>query len=282
MTDRTITVASRFRRYWVGHFEPGLPVIFLLHGTGATPDWFARETEFVEAARLAGFSCVLPEGLPIHPDKPPKFLTNPLRWNDGSTQVGDHLHTDADDVLFLDRLAVELREEGATMLFVAGFSNGAGMAFRFAAERAELVAGLAAVAGYCWSDAKPSRSVPGLYIVGDSDPLIPLPGGVVRSPWGGRSVQRPSVAETLEKWEAANGAPMQCVIIPGLGHHWPGGLGQLPTKIGGVAHREFDANTQVLQFFVAEFNSGMFSTSWPGCRGRLLGAPGCGGEWHPI
>ena len=37
--------------------------------------------------------------------------------------------------------------------------------------------------------------------------------------------------------------------VRGLGHHWPGGAGQLGTKLGGPSASTIDATEQVLGFF---------------------------------
>jgi len=255
------------------------PVLIFLHGTGGTAAWAAAETGLPSAARARGYSLVVPEGLPPNPEKPPRFLTNPPRWNDGSTRPGDSLHSDADDVEFLDRVLDDVQNRNlGERVFLCGFSNGAGMTFRYAAERAEKLAAIAPVAGHCWVEcpnlARPLRT---LYILGTADPLIPLRGGAVKSPWGGRLVQRPSVASTLEKWAAANrcdpvakllreepglreemypaidsNAEFRTLFFDGLGHHWPGGRGQLNPRIGGPFVPTLPANDAILSFFDRE------------------------------
>ena len=205
----------------------GWPLVLFLPGTGGTAAWVAADTTWPEVAREEGFVLAVPQGLPPDPAKPPKFLTNPPRWNDGASD----LPAAADDVGYLAEL---IRELGHGRAFVTGFSNGAGMAFRLAAERADLVDAVAPVAGYCWTNATPGRPVPTFYMVGDADPLIPLAGGPVRLPWGG-TVERPPVAETLAKWGRQNGQPPRVAVIPGLGHHWPGGKGLMGEKLGGPA-----------------------------------------------
>jgi polyhydroxybutyrate depolymerase len=157
-------------------------------------------------------------------------------------------------------------------VYLTGFSNGAAMAFRFAAERAELLAAVAPVAGYCRvPDPRPARPVPTLYVVGTADPLIPLRGGQVRLPWGGRLVRGVPVAETLEKWATALGCAttpeevsdaggvleemypgpveFRAVYVEGLGHHWPGGKGQLNPRIGGQPSDRLNANELIWGFF---------------------------------
>jgi polyhydroxybutyrate depolymerase len=215
-------------------------------------------------AAREGFSLAIPEGLPPDPARPPKFLTNPQRWTEGP-----------EDVEFLTAVIADVLQQtngDPRRVYLTGFSNGAAMAFRFAAERAELLAAIAPVAGYCWvPDPRPVRPVPTLYIIGTEDPLVPLRGGQVRLPWGGRLIHRPPVAETLQTWAAA----LECATVPepvsssdevreevypgpvefravyveGLGHHWPGGKGLLNHRIGGKPSNSVNANELIWSFF---------------------------------
>lgn len=257
------------------------PVMVVLHGTGGTAAWADDETGWSQFAADRGILVALPDGVPLDPARPPKFLTNPTRWADGSSFVfrppipGSHVDpgppAEPDDIAFLTAVVADLVARGADRrrVYLTGFSNGAGMAFRFAAERADLLAAVAPVAGYCWTDAAPARPVPTLYMVGTADPLIPVRGGAVRLPWGGRLVKRPTVAATLEKWAAVNrcGPPvtareaggvredvypgpaeMRAVYLDGLGHHWPGGKGQLGVRVGGPVTGVYDGNGLVWEF----------------------------------
>jgi polyhydroxybutyrate depolymerase len=259
-----VTVAGVERRYLLAGASPtvGRPVVVFLHGAGGTAAWAAGETGWSAVAVREGFVLAVPEGLPPDPRKPPKFLTNPQRWHDG-------------DVEFLSALIADVlrRTDGdPRRVYLTGFSNGAAMAFRFAAERAELLAAVAPVAGYCGvSDPRPARPVPTLYVIGTADPLVPLHGGQVRLPWGGRLVHRPPVAETLETWAAALGCATEpevvsdaggvrevvyagpvefrAVYVEGLGHHWPGGKGLLNPRIGGPPSDRLNANEPIWGFF---------------------------------
>lgn len=220
----------------------------MLHGAGGSAELAAVETGWSRLAAAEGFAVVYPEGLAVRPEKKPKFLTNPQEWNDGSSR-GRH-----DDVGFLvailDRLSQQI-DPGR--VYLTGFSNGAGMAFRLAASRAERIAALAPVAGHCWIEPKPIRPIPTFYMVGDSDPLVPLAGGQVRTPWG-KLERRPAVAETVDRWGKAIGQPpgsdrFRIVVIPGHGHHWPGGSAVLGTRLGGPASDRVDATKEIWEFF---------------------------------
>jgi polyhydroxybutyrate depolymerase len=267
-----------FRPDIAGHLSAARPVVIFLPGTGGTAEWAADEARLPAFAAANGFLLAVPEALPPDPTRPPKFLTNPPRWNDGSRAPTPELQTDTDDSGFLAAVISDAIDRGPAdprRVYVAGFSNGAGMAFRLAAEHADRLAAVAPVAGYFAAAAQPSRPVPTLYLIGTADPLIPLRGGEVRLPWGNRLLRRPPVAATLERWAAAigcdthsqlesdvngvrvevfppqgqHGAEFRVVTVAGLGHHWPGGKGQLNPRIGGPPSDRIDANQLIWDFF---------------------------------
>src|SRR5438093_13438402 len=138
-----------------------LPLVMMLHGAGGSADFAAEETGWSQLADSEGFAVVYPEGLAARRDKTAKFLTNPQEWNDGSGRGRQ------DDVGFLTAVIDDLGDLiDPSRVYVTGFSNGAGMVFRLAAERTDRLAAIAPVAGHCWvADPKPSRSVPTFYLV---------------------------------------------------------------------------------------------------------------------
>jgi polyhydroxybutyrate depolymerase len=284
----TLNVGGTRREYLL--FAPAArgPLVVFLHGTGATAAWADDETGWSRLAHREGFALALPQALPPHPDQPPKFLTNPPRWQDSTgTEDLEFLAAATDD-------AVARTDADPRRVFVTGFSNGAAMAFRIAAEFAGRVAAVAPVAGHCMlPDPKPARPIPTLYAVGSVDPLIPLRGGEVRSPWQHRYVRRPPVVETLEKWARAIGCDtvprsdpsptpprngeglsppslvgkgdggvgllradvypgpvlFRSVVIEGLGHHWPGGKGEFNHRIAGPPVDTVSGTELVWEFF---------------------------------
>jgi len=251
-----------------------LPLVLFLHGAGGSAEWADEETGWSRLAASERFALALPEGLPPDPAKPPKFLTNPLRWNDGSPGPTG-LPSTADDVAFLARVIEDVSQRirvDPARIYTTGFSNGAGMTFRLAGGLAGKLAAIAPVAGLFWCrETMPARPVPTLYMIGDADPLVPWRGGRVRSPWLHRLVSKPSVPESLETWAAANGCvavplvgsssrgvrvevypgPVECrvQVIAGLGHHWPGGLGRLTPKLAGPPSNALDATAEIWRFF---------------------------------
>ncbi|MGL4422056.1 MAG: alpha/beta hydrolase family esterase, partial [Gemmataceae bacterium] len=206
------------------------------------------------------------------PTKPPKFLTNPQRWNDGAPGRQDNV----DDVLFLNTILDELPlilGKPLRRLIVTGFSNGAGMTFRFAAEQSRRVHAIVPVGGYCWTPQAPTIPVPTWFLIGTADALVPPEGGRVLLPWGNKEITRPPIHPMLGEWarrlgnspvsvsETSRNTPTEqhelypgptlfrVTTLSGLGHHWPGGRGQLNPRIGGPFTPVGDATAALLELF---------------------------------
>lgn len=286
MESRTFDWPTGHRRYRLHgtHLGRGSPrsLVVMLHGTGGSAEFAADETRWAACADEHNFLVAFPDGLPVDPSLPPSFLTNPKRWNDGSTRPGDPFHSDVDDVSFIQAVIDDALEHGPGDLervYLTGFSNGASMAFRFAAERPGEIAAVAPVAGYCHvAPASVNPLVPTLYVIGSEDRLLPLAGGPVRLPWGGRVVERPTIDGTLAKWATALGceASPQVVkdadgvreerfagpveftklTVDGLGHHWPGGKGMFNPRIAGPTSDRLNGCERVWQFFARHSRPG--------------------------
>jgi polyhydroxybutyrate depolymerase len=248
-----------------------MPAVLMLHGAGGSAAWARDETRWNETAERHGFAVAYPDGLAVDPSRSSGFLDNPQVWNAGAGP-GLIVNHGPDDVGFLAAVIDDLPRHAPTdsrRVFVTGFSNGAAMTFRFASERPELVAAIAPVAGYC-PEVKPlSRPVPTLFIVGNADPLVPIHGGEVLSPWSGQWEYRPPLTEALARWAVASGADEQplrsefedrirrddysvdfrVVTIAELGHHWPGGRGRLLRRLAGQPSNRFNANEVIWNFF---------------------------------
>jgi len=247
------------------------PVVVMLHGAGGTGQWMLLETRWDEEAERGKFVVVLPNATLPQPDLPLQFFKNPQVWNDGSG-LPPASWVQVDDVAFLRALLDDLPKRvpaDSKRIYVTGFSNGASMAFRLGVELADRIAAIAPVAGYCWQrQPKPERTVPAVYLVGDKDPLVPLAGGAMDTPWG-KQVRKPPVREALARWSTLSGGPAEPVsihseggitiehfgptldarTIPGLGHHWPGGRRGLSQRIAGPYSDRVNATKLIWEFF---------------------------------
>ncbi|MFO0843536.1 MAG: dienelactone hydrolase family protein [Gemmataceae bacterium] len=248
------------------------PVVMMLHGAGGTAAWTLTETRWGERVEPGGFLLVLPEATRPDPGSPPGFLANPQVWNDGAAD-GRPPRPAVDDVAFLDAVLDDLGQRypiDPARISITGFSNGAAMTFRYASERSERLAAIAPVAGHCNVEPRPARPVPTLYLVGREDPLVRCARGD-RHAMGAVRVARPSVSGTLTKWAAALGCsttprlvgsddgvtiegypgpvPFLAYTIDALGHHWPGGGGELLRRIAGPPSDRVEACRVIWDFF---------------------------------
>ena len=133
------------------------------------------------------------------------------------------------------------------------------MTFRMGTERSARFAALAPVAGHCWQPApRPDQPRPTVVLAGADDPLCPLAGGHIVSPWDGTQIHRPPLEQTMRRWAGALGCPPEpdhqeeidgvrtltyppgasgveftIHLIRGLGHHWPGGTAEFNPKLAG-------------------------------------------------
>lgn len=223
-----------------GHEGRSLPLILALHGTGGTGRLMAHLSGLSRLADERGFRVAYPQALGEAGSEDPALGA---AWNAGPG-TGCPLHPGADDVAFLSAVVDRVDRHAPVdprRIYVAGFSNGARMAYRMALA-APWVAAIAAVAGApVWGEA-PARPVPTLAFHGTEDRHIPYEGGV--GPLGRRLPALP-VREAMARWArlmGCDGEPERdsleaheldlwtseaCSVglwtVAGMGHAWPGG-----------------------------------------------------------
>ena len=277
MTRIDVDVAGRPREALVDvpdTLERAVPLLLMFHGAGATAELARTNTGWGATARRAGFIAMFPEGTRRAPSKPASFRENPQAWNDGSGR-GHVPHSGVDDVALASALieaAADRWPIDRTRVYATGFSNGAALVFRLAADLGDRLAAVAPVAGHLWlADPRPARPVPLLLISGAADPLNPLDGGTVETPWG-RTEEHPPMRDSARRWAAAigchpepadisaqpgvttlrwsgpRGAEVQFSVIDGLGHAWPGGRRLLPEWVGGPSSDLVDGAATIWRF----------------------------------
>jgi polyhydroxybutyrate depolymerase len=180
-----------------------LPLLLAFHGGGGNAGQFQATAGLDRVADSAGFVVVYPNG------------TGPLRrrlltWNAGPACCGYAQANALDDVGFVAAVIEDVARRTAvdrSRVYVTGHSNGGMMAHRVAAERADLVAAAASVAGSLNLERiTPSRPVAVLQIHSVDDPRALYDGGL-GPPFPGTDnrVQHGSVQAGLDRWIAANG-----------------------------------------------------------------------------
>jgi polyhydroxybutyrate depolymerase len=203
--QETVTVKGAQRTfvlYVPRNLKPNAPLLFVFHGSGGDGASMRDVTafEFDMLADRNGFLVAYPDG----------FQTT---WNDcrkGSPQPARVMNID--DEGFVDAMiAKESAERGIDKkrVFSAGWSNGGQLGYRFAMERANVFAGVAALSASVPVPANlactPSgAAMPVMIINGTEDPINPFNGGNVML--GGRSLGPVfSSQETAQYWAKLNG-----------------------------------------------------------------------------
>jgi len=254
----------------------------MLHGAGGSAGNVIESTGWAELGDKEGFITVFPNGTPRNERRSESFLGNPQTWNSGgreSLAAGESAATakNINDVGFLGELILRIRREveiDPERIFVAGHSNGAGMAYRFGFERADLIAAVGVVAGHFFLDPAPLRHpVSLIQIVGDKDPFTPMEGGKVTA--AGRTATLPPALQSPRVWAtmiglapepsvlqddeklqilewgpSKAGTEVRSIVVKGHGHAYPSPGDRFhPRALFGPTVRTLDATEELWKFF---------------------------------
>ena len=173
-----------------------VPLVVLLHGYTANGDVQARYFRLPDLADKAGFLLATPNGT--------RDLMGNRFWN-GTDACCDFYRSGVDDVAYLDAMIDEIAARypvDPARVYVAGHSNGAFMAHRYACDRSSRVAAIVTLAGMQWKDqsrCSPSSPVSVLQVHGRNDETIKYDGGA--TPGG----IYPGAVETVGDWGKQNG-----------------------------------------------------------------------------
>jgi polyhydroxybutyrate depolymerase len=217
------------------------PLVISLHGYTGNARSSEQVTEFTEKSDKEGFIAVYPEGIG-------------QSWN-GPYCCGEAYSSNVDDIGFIRKLISRLEQEykiDPDRIYVAGFSNGAIMAYRLAAELSDKIAAIAPVAGSIGGKfngnaplqkiAEPLNPVSVVIFHGTNDTSIYYYGGL-----SSNGLFSLSVAESTSFWVnhdgcaetpqtetspdgnivkdvyagGKNGTEVVLYTLVGFGHNWP-------------------------------------------------------------
>ena len=182
-----------------GKWEDGKPadppaLVIALHGGLATMGKMEGMSGFNGLSDENGFLVAYPNGV----------MTT---WNAGdccgAAKVGN-----VDDVGFLTKLIDRITGAGLAdpdRVYVTGFSNGAGMAYRMACEKPGKVAAIGVVEGALVTDCDPGEPVSAMIFHGTADGNVPFNGGGNRDFNDRRPF--PPVSRAVDFWRRVGGLP---------------------------------------------------------------------------
>jgi polyhydroxybutyrate depolymerase len=253
--DRIVEITSsgenrRLRLHVPASYRSGtaMPLVINLHGAGAN----AAEQEALGGmsakADQAGFIVAYPEA-----------MGSPSVWRVGPSEGNRDVEFVRD---VIDKLEAKLSVDAARV-YVAGVSNGGGLASRLGCELSGRVAAFAGVSGaYLFSEScRATRGVAVVAFHGTADRIVPYEGMGRSLPpikewaagWAERdgcgagpnvSLRRDSVVG--ETWSRCRGgSAVVLYTIDGAGHGWPRGSG------ASARAGEIDATGVIWEFFKA-------------------------------
>lgn len=252
------------------------PLVVVLHGAFSTSAEMEEHTGFSALADREGFAVVYPDGIGIF-----GFLQH---WNAGHC-CGKAAADDVDDVGFVADVIDDVRTYlniDSGRIYMVGFSNGAMLTHRFAAERPEMLAAAAPLAGAIgsrtnargnsWQIPVPSSSVPIIMFHGREDQRVPYGEPGYGNGTGGRDYATVSASSrfwwsnngceshrreqsplysgvTIDTWSnCEQDANVQLFTLGDWGHRWPGPYFTRQTDLQGALYH-FDASELIWAFF---------------------------------
>jgi polyhydroxybutyrate depolymerase len=197
------------RRYYLLHVPAGyrpekkIPLVIVIHGAFSTPRQMEKQSDFSKVANREGFLVAYPSGaFGIF-----GFLKH---WNAGHC-CGKAAEENIDDVGFLLKVMDDIQADysvDTSRIYMAGFSNGGMLTYRFAAEHTNKLAAAAALAASLggkasaempiWKTPRPKSPLPIIVFHAKDDPNVPYEGGV--SPKKGGEREYISVADSIDFW----------------------------------------------------------------------------------
>jgi polyhydroxybutyrate depolymerase len=276
----SLTVDKQARTYIYHkprHATEPLPVVLVLHDVGGTAEAALKDYHWLEASDADGFLVVGLQALPVEPGRAAMYQTNPSIWSDGSGR-GNAKRGNLDDSAYVRAVLEDLGKDfdlDPKRIYAAGFANGGSMAQLLASKLSDKLAAVASVAGHRFTTDTPHDPEAILLLYGGVDFIDPLDGSAGINPWTRAPDPKPAPIKSAEGWAQAlgcsnsratatlahkvsetlwhtcrDGASVTYLVVPDLGHHWPGGEDdQLPPDLTGPNSDALDATTFIWNFF---------------------------------
>lgn len=244
-----------------------LPLVVVLHGGGQN----CRRVRYVTAMNALADQ---EKFAVVYPDGSGRFKRFFLTWNAGDC-CGYSRSRKVNDVVFIDALVEKILARGGfdrNRVYLAGYSNGAMMAYKAASENATRFAAIASVGGSMTGRERlPADPLSVLIIHGTADNHVPYTGGAGKLAKWGYPVNRQSVEYAKSFWIKANecnvktvdqqygalrverfcnvahGTEVQLCTMYGGWHMWPGGK-----SLTGLSRKRFpelEASRECWNFF---------------------------------
>jgi len=201
------------RRTYIVHVPPNyspkkpLPLVVVIHGAFDTAAGMEKYSTFSDLADRESFIVMYPNGMGI--------FGLFQHWNAGHC-CGKAANDDVDDVGFIASAINDVRvrlQIDPSRIYMVGFSNGNMLAYRFAAERGDILAAVAPLAASIggrpsedapqWRIPDPVKPLSVITIHGMADDDIVYEGGVSLHRGGTRTFW--SVNESIDFWVRHNG-----------------------------------------------------------------------------
>jgi polyhydroxybutyrate depolymerase len=242
------------------------PLVIVLHGSGASGQTVRQMSRLDSLADVHDF-------VAVYPDATRNWLGLQSGWNAGACCTAA-VRNEVDDIGFLRALITHVA--GAMpidrrRIYVAGFSDGARMAYRAGCEMSAEVAAVGVVAGsLAQRGCMPGRPVPLIAFHGTSDDEVAF-GDTSFTAALGRDLQVAApVPPSVRYWATLNGcsnatlsrrspavsevrfagcrADVELFAIDSGGHAWPGG--DPDGDDGDPPTRELSASVELVRFFL--------------------------------